>query len=139
MRSAKLSYFNLLITNNLNNTSIKTSMPSPMPAIIVKTSAISIKNSDQDSLGDVCDNCRFRHQPNQEDLDGDKIGDACDNDIDGGSVNNNQDNCVQVINPTQSNIDNDLLGDACDADIDNDGIDNPLDNCPKVKNLQSTK
>jgi hypothetical protein len=56
---------------------------------------------DGDGLGDVCDNCITHPNPNQADLDGDLWGDACDN-------------CPSVYNPLQEDSDQDGLGDACD-------------------------
>lgn len=41
------------------------------------------KNSDKDSHGDACDNCRLVENPDQRDTDGDGKGDACDDDMDG--------------------------------------------------------
>ena len=40
-------------------------------------------DTDQDGVGDKCDNCRDIQNTDQQDTDGDGVGDACDNDIDG--------------------------------------------------------
>lgn len=40
------------------------------------------KNSDKDSHGDACDNCRLVENPDQRDTDGDGKGDSCDDDMD---------------------------------------------------------
>lgn len=41
------------------------------------------RNSDKDSHGDACDNCRLVENADQRDTDGDSKGDACDDDMDG--------------------------------------------------------
>lgn len=41
------------------------------------------KDTDNDGVGDACDNCVSVHNPYQTDTDGDGLGDACDNDKDG--------------------------------------------------------
>lgn len=41
------------------------------------------KNSDKDTHGDACDNCRLVENPDQRDTDGDGKGDSCDDDMDG--------------------------------------------------------
>lgn len=41
------------------------------------------RNSDKDSHGDACDNCRIVENPDQRDTDSDGKGDACDDDMDG--------------------------------------------------------
>lgn len=41
------------------------------------------RNSDKDSHGDACDNCRTVENLDQRDTDGDGKGDACDDDMDG--------------------------------------------------------
>ena len=40
-------------------------------------------NSDSDSHGDACDNCKKVANFDQKNLDGDAFGDACDPDVDG--------------------------------------------------------
>lgn len=47
------------------------------------------RNSDGDSHGDACDNCRMVKNPDQRDTDGDGKGDACDDDMDGDGMNRN--------------------------------------------------
>jgi hypothetical protein len=61
------------------------------------------QDSDDDSLGDACDNCPQYSNGGQEDLDGDRAGDVCDN-------------CIFDPNPAQADIDSDLEGDICDLD-----------------------
>lgn len=51
------------------------------------------KNSDNDGLTDLYDNCIFDDNDDQHDLDDDGIGDVCDNDIDGDGFLNEEDNC----------------------------------------------
>ena len=43
-------------------------------------------DSDNDGVGDVCDNCRFVYNPDQKDTDNDGTGDLCDSDIDGDGI-----------------------------------------------------
>lgn len=94
---------------------------------------------DCDGAGDLCDNCEYTPNPQQENYcvpglpDGDAWGNACDN-------------CICVANPDQSDIDRDGFGDVCDncpgafndqADSDfcydtyrPDGFGDACDNCP---------
>ncbi|HMW71526.1 MAG TPA: thrombospondin type 3 repeat-containing protein [Cellvibrionaceae bacterium] len=107
------------------------------------------KDTDNDGVPDVADNCPNVYQLSQSDYDGDGFGDQCDpdpyvvtprTDGDGDSILDVFDNCPSVANPDQSDVDGDKLGDACDAidnrpkDIDNDGIIDQFDNCPTVAN-----
>lgn len=47
------------------------------------------RNSDKDSHGDACDNCRIVENPDQRDTDSDGKGDACDDDMDGDGMERN--------------------------------------------------
>ncbi len=87
-----------------------------------------VVDSDNDDIGDACDNCNSVPNHDQADEDGDGVGDVCDN-------------CASLPNPGQGDCDGDGLGDACEAcpcdpndDIDDDGICAPPDNCPSVRN-----
>lgn len=55
-----------------------------------------------DGISDGCDNCRYAHNPDQDDADGDGFGDACDT-------------CPYLINLNQTDADGDGAGDACDC------------------------
>ncbi|MFQ5876298.1 MAG: MopE-related protein, partial [Acidobacteriota bacterium] len=65
-------------------------------------------DSDDDSVPNACDNCRFAFNPSQADTDTDGNGDSCDN-------------CELDPNPDQADLDSDGRGDICD-------------NCPGVPN-----
>ena len=53
------------------------------------------KDTDNDGLGDDCDNCPKTPNKDQKDLNDDGEGDACDNDIDGDGMDSK---CVDNIN-----------------------------------------
>ncbi len=88
-------------------------------------------NDDTDNLGNACDNCTTVDNPGQENDDNDDFGNACDN-------------CTTVDNPGQENDDNDSFGNACDncttvdnpgqEDEDGDGVGDACDNCSAVGN-----
>ena len=107
-----------------------------------------------------CDNCPFRYNPDQFDVDCDSVGDLCDNCPyvpnedqtngcglpDGDCHGNACDNCPCAPNPDQLDLDSDAVGDVCDncMDVFNpdqqesdicpdgfpDGVGDACDNCP---------
>ncbi len=109
---------------------------------------------DEDLLGDVCDNCPYDANPNQEDVDEDGAGDVCDEctDTDRDGYGNPGfssnicplDNCPDDTNSNQEDVDDDGVGDVCDncvddsnsdqSDMDEDGLGDVCDNCPDVEN-----
>ncbi|MDD5425354.1 MAG: hypothetical protein PHN52_02545 [candidate division Zixibacteria bacterium] len=82
-------------------------------------------DSDNDGVGNDCDNCPQVYNPEQVDVDMDFIGDACDDcvdwDKDGygnpGVPGNTcaDDNCPYDYNPDQLDSDGDGIGDVCDT------------------------
>lgn len=88
---------------------------------------------DPDIPGSTCliDNCPYKYNPLQEDIDGDLVGDSCDN-------------CLNDINTGQEDSDGDYVGDECDncvdspnieqTDADLDGVGDACDNCPETYN-----
>ena len=86
---------------------------------------------DDDSYGNVCDNCLLVSNEDQIDTDGDGIGDLCDT-------------CPLINSLDQSDTDSDGMGDLCDTcpldsanDADADGVCGNVDNCPAVANADS--
>ncbi len=99
-------------------------------------------DTDQDGVGNVCDNCSSVWNPDQLNSDRTGVGDACDlgRDDDGDGIMNNVDPCPYLAyecpaNPT-----------AATSDYDGDGIANggftvPMstrDNCPSIYNPAQT-
>jgi hypothetical protein len=107
-----------------------------------------LSDFDGDGILDYKDNCPFVFNPDQRDSDGDSVGDVCDlcpsenaygldknrdgciDDTDGDGIKDNIDNCPTIYNPNQSDKDRDGKGDVCDIlpgeivylDVDSDGI-----------------
>ena len=103
--------------------------------------SILIRDTDQDSILDLDDNCpnvANRDQANLDNATGDRLGDACDDDIDGDGVANDDDNCDRVASANQTDLDNDGMGDLCDLDDDGDTINDEDDNCPRDPNPRQT-
>jgi len=95
------------------------------------------EDADNDTVGDVCDNCPNKGNFDQSDMNGDGFGDACQSsDSDGDGWPNGEDNCPNKFNPSQSNLnaENEVGaedGDPCESnDNDKDGWPDPEDNCP---------
>ncbi|MEI6673023.1 MAG: thrombospondin type 3 repeat-containing protein [bacterium] len=88
---------------------------------------------DCDGITNKKDSCPNRYNPSQKDTDGDTIGDVCDNDIDNDTIKNpvgivdeegkidiakrtkNMDNCLFIVNTGQQDSNQNSIGDMCDA------------------------
>ncbi|PLX27291.1 hypothetical protein C0581_03480 [Candidatus Parcubacteria bacterium] len=99
---------------------------------------------DEDGIIDGQDNCPSHANADQLDTDDDGLGDVCDEcvddatntcgDTDKDKILDDYDNCLNTPNFDQLDTDSDGLGDVCDEDIDNDSILNLSDNCPLIPN-----
>jgi hypothetical protein len=93
-------------------------------------------DTDNDGVGDHCDNCPLVANGDQLDSDGNGIGDVCDNcggdDTDADGVCGSVDNCPEDIwNPLQQDIDGDSVGNPCDTCPDTiGGVTVHPDGCP---------
>jgi Tol biopolymer transport system component len=96
--------------------------------------SVALLDTDDDGVGNPCDNCASVSNPDQMDTDHDSQGDACDKDDDNDNVPDDNDNCPLLSNADQRDNDDDSLGDACDPDDDNDTILDTADNCPFIDN-----
>lgn len=121
----------------------------------------SASDSDNDGVGDACDNCPLDANASQSDCDLDLIGDACDADTsdadgdgvadacdtcpnaantiqpldgDGDGIDDACDNCPGASNEDQRDCDQDGVGDMCSADVDGDRVADACDNCPADSN-----
>ncbi len=118
------------------------------------------KDTDEDGISDVNDNCKLVPNPNQDDTDKDRRGNACDicpyegskwdpapqgcdKDRDHDGTLDKHDNCPNTPNNSQHDADFDGLGNACDncaqeanpdqLDSDNDNIGDVCDYTPYPK------
>ena len=122
-------------------------------------------DDDKDGINNDSDNCPNMANPDQKNTDGDSLGDVCDpdddndgvpddadscplianiGDSDADGIDNACDNCIAKPNSDQADADGDGRGDACDncvnkinpdqLDIDSDGFGDPCDNCVSTPN-----
>jgi len=94
---------------------------------------------DRDCLGDLCDNCPASVNNDQSDRDFDGLGDVCDNcPLVANGPNPvwecGERGCEQVPSKdNQTDSDGDGVGDACQGDMDGDGVPDESDNCPLTR------
>jgi len=98
---------------------------------------------DGDGVLNNIDNCPFKSNPDQSDIDSDLKGDVCDlnnevknyneKDTDQDGIPDSLDNCPFIYNPKQIDSNADKKGDLC-SDDDKDGVIGYRDNCLYVYN-----
>jgi hypothetical protein len=86
---------------------------------------LSYHDTDNDNVGDTCDNCPNDYNPLQEDTDASGVGDVCNDilDVDGDEWEEGFDNCPDTPNPAQEDQyppQGNNIGDACDCECDFD-------------------
>lgn len=101
-------------------------VPAPVPADLAA-------DSDGDSIDDAQDNCPNQANTNQVNSDDDALGDACDNDDDNDQVEDASDAFPTDPNES-SDTDNDGIGNNADPDDDNDGVNDEEDAFPTDPN-----
>ncbi|MBP7148957.1 MAG: FG-GAP repeat protein, partial [Acidobacteria bacterium] len=100
-------------------------------------------DTDDDGVGDACDNCDNNANVDQANNDNDGLGDVCDPDDDNDGIPDATDKCPLVAG-VNDDADSDGVGDICDncpqdsnpsqPDTDLDEVGNACDNCPAVAN-----
>lgn len=80
--------------------------------------AVTIVDTDKDTIPDPSDNCLLASNSDQLDSNSDGVGDLCETptgltDTDGDTIADDKDNCPLVSNPGQEDSNSDGVGDAC--------------------------
>lgn len=91
------------------------------------------RDSDNDGIIDVSDNCPSDYNPNQLDSTADGMWDMC-SDKDHDWIKGNVDNCTTVSNPDQKDENKNWIWDVCEIDTDKDTIFDAVDNCTSITN-----
>ena len=98
------------------------------------------RDSDQDGIKDLYDNCVDISNKDQLDINQNSVWDACEFDSDKDGIPDEIDNCRAISNPDQKDDDNDNIGNLCDncnlynppqLDTNNNGV---WDTCDQAKN-----
>lgn len=92
---------------------------------------------DNDWVEDEKDNCKYRYNPDQSDINWDGVGDMCSDDDKDGIIWY-YDNCIYQSNPSQIDINRNWVGDVCEFDKDKDGVFDSIDNCINTANSDQT-
>ena len=98
-----------------------------------KYNVYSKKDFDNDWVEDEVDNCKYRYNPNQSDINWDGRWDLCMDD-DNDKVIWYYDNCINISNRDQKDINRNWVGDVCEFDKDKDWIFDSIDNCINISN-----
>lgn len=98
-----------------------------------KYNVYSKKDYDNDWVEDEDDNCKYRYNPDQADLNWDGRWDMCSDDDKDWKIWY-YDNCIYISNPNQKDINRNWIWDMCEFDKDKDWIFDWLDNCINTAN-----
>lgn len=98
-----------------------------------KYNTFNKKDYDNDWVPDETDNCKYRYNPNQSDIDWNWIWDMCSDD-DKDWIIWYYDNCINISNSDQKDINRNNVWDKCEFDKDSDWIYDSIDNCINTPN-----